>query len=442
MVAKVNQVDVLTLAQAVGEAPDVRVVAQVELPDACTVIDKVNTARFDDAFRITITTARAANVNCPENPHLVERVIPLDVTELSPGSYRAVVNEAITSFSIGDPAITQQEPTPLPTQATPIEPSPTATIEPTEEEQAGPPEEGTQTPSEGGETGAGNAEQCEQKVGFFGDVTVPDDTFFRQEEHFTKTWKLRNEGSCTWGEGYILAFAGGELLNAPLSVPLAGSGPTGEIAPGDIFTVSVDMAAPAQGGTYISRGLIEDPEGTRFGLGASRQDVIYTRIVVGWVDPFDSPGADEENGSSSGQASCGQERNPDYESEVLALLNTIRIQNGLRQLASDRMLVSAATGHSSDMACNNFTSHTGSDGSSFRDRITSTGYTFAYASENIYYGFGDGFGDPQTAVDWWMNSQEHRENILNPNITEVGIGYVYYANSQYGGYYTTNFARP
>lgn len=440
MVAKVSNIDVLTLAPEAGEAPGVRLVAQVELPDPCTVIDEINTARFAQAFRVTITVSRMAGVDCPSTPQLVDRIIPLDVADLPAGTYQAVVNEAVASFTLEDfgstPVATEQpgkeaaaEPTPT---ATPASPEPPGT--------AGGP---TQVPSEGDDGASERGEPCEQKVGFYGDVTVPDDTFFRQEERFTKTWKLRNEGTCTWGEGYTLAFAGGELLNAPLAVPLVDpAGGQHAIAPGEIFTVSVDMAAPAQGGTYVSRWLIQDPEGVRFGLGASRQDVIYVRIVVGWVDPFGSPGSDGEGGGAPSQDTCGEERDPGFESQVLSLLNSIRVQHGLRQLSSNPQLVNAALGHSTDMACNNFTSHTGSDGSTFRDRISAQGYNFSYASENIYYGFGEGFGDPQTAVDWWMNSQEHRENILNPYVTEIGIGYVYYSSSQYGGYYTVNFARP
>jgi uncharacterized protein YkwD len=441
-VAKVRQVEVLVLS---GESPEVRLAAEVELPDACTAIDQVNAERVGPAFRVTITTARSGDADCPGLPLVVDRLIPLDVAGLTAGTYRVAVNEATTSFQLGEQGADQAPPTSLPTGAPPSETAPAVTETP---EAAG---QGEPAGEEGEEGAAAEspappepaAKDCDEKVGFFGDVTVPDGTFFRQEERFTKTWKLRNEGTCKWGEGYTLVFSGGELLNAPLSIPLAADSADAKsvIAPGEILTVSVDMAAPAQGGTYISRWLIQDPQGVRFGMGSSRQDVIYAKIVVGWVDPFESPDSGGSGGSTGG-ASCGETRDPSFDSQILSLLNAIRIQSGLRQLVSNPQLAAAAAGHSADMACNNFTGHTGSDGSTFRDRVEAQGYDLSYASENIYFGFGEGFGDPQTAVDWWMNSQEHRDNILNPNVTEIGIGYVYYANSLYGGYYTTNFARP
>ena len=48
----------------------------------------------------------------------------------------------------------------------------------------------------------------------------------------------------------------------------------------------------------------------------------------------------------------------------------------------------------------------------------------------------------ETAFDWWMNSTLHRANLLSPNYTQFGVGYVYDADSDYGGYFVVVFARP
>jgi len=98
----------------------------------------------------------------------------------------------------------------------------------------------------------------------------------------------------------------------------------------------------------------------------------------------------------------------------------------------------AARSHSKDMACNSFFSHTGSDGSSPSSRISREGYSWSAVAENI----AAGYGDPATVVAGWMGSQGHKDNILNPNYTEIGIGYVYVAGSPYGAYWTADFARP
>ena len=66
------------------------------------------------------------------------------------------------------------------------------------------------------------------------------------------------------------------------------------------------------------------------------------------------------------------------------------------------------------------------------------GYSFSAAAENI----AAGYSSPQAAFNGWMNSQSHRDNMLNPTYTEVGIGYIYVASSQFGHYWTANFGTP
>jgi uncharacterized protein YkwD len=104
--------------------------------------------------------------------------------------------------------------------------------------------------------------------------------------------------------------------------------------------------------------------------------------------------------------------------------------------------MAAAQGHSLDMACNNFASHTGSDNSSWYDRVGAQGYAYSYASENIYYGDPAYTGGAAGAVDWWMHSTVHKDNILDPKVSQIGIGYAYDSKSDYGGYYTLDFASP
>lgn len=61
--------------------------------------------------------------------------------------------------------------------------------------------------------------------------------------------------------------------------------------------------------------------------------------------------------------------------------------------------------------------HTGSDGSSAADRISANGGSFQTWGENVAAGYGSAAG----VIDGWMNSSGHRENILNPSMTQIGI---------------------
>ena len=269
-------------------------------------------------------------------------------------------------------------------------------------------------------------------------MTIPDDTDFRQGDKFVKTWQIKNAGTCTWGSSYSLVFAGGEIMNGPQSVPLP------SVKPGDIFNVSVNLVAPLGGGTYLGDWEFQRPDGTRFGVNSGGVDFIWVKIDVSWVVPGNEPGATPETGSgpAPAAAACGGQTNADYVSQVLALINNARAANGQKALALNPQLSAAAQAHSADMACNDFLSHTGSDGSTWYTRVMAQGYAYSYASENIYAGSPSYGGDAQGAFDWWMNSPIHKANILSPKVTEIGIGYLFYDKSSYGGYYTLDFARP
>jgi len=123
------------------------------------------------------------------------------------------------------------------------------------------------------------------------------------------------------------------------------------------------------------------------------------------------------------------------------LINNERISRGLHPYAVQSQLLAAARAHAQDMACNHFTGHTGSDGSSVRDRVEAQGYSWSWIGEN-YYATGNTVDGPEVAFNWWMNSTPHRNNLLHSMYTEFAIGYVYSPDSDYGGYFVAVFARP
>lgn len=106
--------------------------------------------------------------------------------------------------------------------------------------------------------------------------------------------------------------------------------------------------------------------------------------------------------------------------QVLSIVNRERSRVGLSPLRLQSQLTAAAQIHSNDMARHNFIGHTGSDGSSFVDRIKLQGYNFRrLIGENV----AAGQSSPQEVMRDWMNSRGHRENILNPIFRDIGIGY-------------------
>jgi uncharacterized protein YkwD len=342
-------------------------------------------------------------------------------------------------------------PTPLPptvppASATPAASvtSPTATTPPPTQAPTSLPASPTASASETPvtSTGSGSSAACSDVAAFYGDLTIPDDTFFYQGTPFSKAWRLKNEGSCTWDSGYVVVFHDGDLLSAPQTSPLPQVVP-----PGNTVDITLQMKAPDGGGDYYSNWELQNSEGQRFGVGKTGTDYFWTRIQVSWLAPGESapPSIGEispPSGSSATGTVCGETVNPVYIQQVIQLINQARIANGLPPLSEQPQLDAAAQSHSADMACNNHSSHTGSDGSTWNTRVEAQGYAATLVLENIYAGDPAFGGDPAGAVDWWLNSPVHYANIMNPEVTEIGVGYAYSENAEFKGRFTVDFARP
>jgi uncharacterized protein YkwD len=99
-------------------------------------------------------------------------------------------------------------------------------------------------------------------------------------------------------------------------------------------------------------------------------------------------------------------------------------------------LESAAQGHSTSMAENDFFDHTGLDGLSPGDRISAAGYTWRSYAENI----AAGYADEATAMSAWLESPGHCVNIMSSRITEMGAAVAENPEARYRIYWTQDFA--
>ncbi len=107
-------------------------------------------------------------------------------------------------------------------------------------------------------------------------------------------------------------------------------------------------------------------------------------------------------------------------SEVIRLTNEQRAANGLGALTENSSLDGAALAKGQDMLAKDYWAHFAPDGTSPWSFFLKFGYKYRYAGENL----ARDFSDAGSAVAAWMNSPTHRENILNSNYKEIGIGVV------------------
>jgi Ig-like domain from next to BRCA1 gene len=115
---------------------------------------------------------------------------------------------------------------------------------------------------------------CTDMIAFVSDVTVPDNTYFAPSTSFTKTWRLKNAGTCTWTTSYALVFDSGNIMGGPTSQNLAGN-----VAPGANVDISVALTSPASNGTHRGNWKLRNDRGTIFGLSGG--GAFYVQIVVG-----------------------------------------------------------------------------------------------------------------------------------------------------------------
>ena len=280
---------------------------------------------------------------------------------------------------------------------------------------------------------ASNAESCKDSAVLLEDVTIPDNSLMPRGEKFTKTWRFMNTGKCNWS-GYTIAFVAGDRMGTPDSAAVPGT------EAGKTVDVSIELTAPSADGVYTGFYELKNANGESLGIGIEKS--FWVKILIGNATvatsaPITTPSGDTTIVAPTGPPSCDYTTSSSYLKEIASLINNARAENGLPPLAINAQLAVAAQGHSIDMACHGFLGHNGSDGSSVHERVAAAGYIGSFSEEIIY-----GSGYPQTAFDWWMNDQIHRNAILNPNAVDMGVGYAYKADTAYGGYYTVDFGSP
>jgi len=110
---------------------------------------------------------------------------------------------------------------------------------------------------------------------FVKDVSVDDGSVFAPGEQFTKTWRLRNIGTCTWTTSYGLVFMKGNNMNGVATTRMPAN-----INPGQSVDISVDLTAPSSEGSYRGYWLLRNNAGEVFGLGGTASDPFYVDIKV------------------------------------------------------------------------------------------------------------------------------------------------------------------
>jgi hypothetical protein len=115
---------------------------------------------------------------------------------------------------------------------------------------------------------------CNQAT-FIKDVTVGDSTVFTPGMEFTKIWRLKNTGTCSWDNSYALLYIGGDYMGSPKTYPIHSI-----VSPGELVDIAVDLIAPSTSGKYTSYWMLMDASSQLFGVGDNGEDSFWVRIKV------------------------------------------------------------------------------------------------------------------------------------------------------------------
>ncbi|MDC0759298.1 CAP domain-containing protein [Brevibacillus sp. AG] len=113
-----------------------------------------------------------------------------------------------------------------------------------------------------------------------------------------------------------------------------------------------------------------------------------------------------------------QGKTGDFAKQVADLVNQERAKAGLKPVQMDAALSKVALAKAQDMSANNYFDHNSPTYGSPFDMMKQYGIQYSTAGENIAMGQQS----PQEVMQQWMNSEGHRQNIMNPAFTKIGVG--------------------
>ena len=117
--------------------------------------------------------------------------------------------------------------------------------------------------------------QCDAAA-YIADVTYADGSNIALGISFTKIWRVKNIGTCTWNTSYALVNVGGDKFGVNNAVAIPGT-----VQPGQSIDLPIQMTAPNQSGHYRGYWRLRNAQGVIFGVGTSGEENIFVDVNVG-----------------------------------------------------------------------------------------------------------------------------------------------------------------
>ena len=166
--------------------------------------------------------------------------------------------------------------------------------------------------------------------------------------------------------------------------------------------------------------------------GETRKVIVKT---AGYVEPepsVDTPPSEQPSFTPviDDAPAYINKNNAELAAKLIELINAKRSDYGLDVLTADDNINQVALAHSEDMADFDYLDHTSPTGHTYYDRLDMAGIYYISAAETL----ASGFLTAEDVAESWIKSPAHKEIILSPSFTHIGVGY--YAGGTNGTYWT------
>jgi hypothetical protein len=217
------------------------------LTEACATLGESQVEYASNTFHITVYALSRTDIGCAQVTTPFEITIPLNTQDLPAGSYTVIANGVSAVFTL---PVETAIPSPLPTTA-----------------------------SNPASTAAPGSLPCSDSAKFVADITIPDNIVVAPNTAFTKTWRLKNTGSCTWDNKYLVAYISGTTMSQQPGYWIVPQGQT--VPPGETVDISVGMTSPVENGSYQSYWGLKKENGTLMPIqGGANGNSFYVKIKV------------------------------------------------------------------------------------------------------------------------------------------------------------------
>jgi hypothetical protein len=120
--------------------------------------------------------------------------------------------------------------------------------------------------------------ECQDAAEYIADDGM-DGTTYTPNTPFTKTWTVKNTGSCTWDDGYLVSFISGDIMTQQPGYFILPQGQT--VAPGQTVNIRIDMSSPPENGNYKSNWGLQKENGPLMPIrGGANGNSFYVEIKV------------------------------------------------------------------------------------------------------------------------------------------------------------------